>query len=103
MQLQVGCLSASQVWSDMLQDGQCPEEAWTPQVIYLLPIHNISTWPTQTTNTQTYQHCFQNGGGALDSQTPYQIINRTGLSSLAWYGHNGIYVFTATVVAKDNR
>ena len=39
----------------------------------------------------------------LSGNAPYQILNLTGASSLVWYGHNGIYVFTARVIANDYR
>lgn len=52
---------------------------------------------------QNYRHCFQDGGGVLSGNVPYQIFNRSGVSSLAWQGHNGIYVFSATVVANNYR
>ena len=52
---------------------------------------------------QDYQHCFQEGSGAMGESTPYQILNSSGVSSIAWSGHNGIYIFVATVVAKQYR
>lgn len=87
----------------MLQDGEHPAVAWTQLVIYYPRIIISGLNGAYKQPPQTYRHCFQEGGGELNSEAPYQIINRTGLSSLAWYGHNGIYVFTARVVTKDYR
>ena len=39
----------------------------------------------------------------MGESTPYQILNSSGVSSIAWSGHNGIYIFVATVVAKQYR
>lgn len=61
---------------------------------------------------QNYRHCFQEAEGSSDTTpghgqevpvTPYQILNSTGVSSLRWHGHNGIYVMVATVVARNYR
>lgn len=52
---------------------------------------------------QNYRHCFQEGSGIMGESTPYQILNSSGVSSIAWSGHNGIYIFVATVVAKQYR
>ena len=56
-----------------------------------------------TFDVQTYRHCFQDGGAALDGNAPYQILNSSGVSSLAWHGHNAIFVFTATIIANNYR
>ena len=39
----------------------------------------------------------------LNGNTRYQILNSTGVSSLKWPEINGMYVFAATVVARDYR
>ena len=52
---------------------------------------------------QTYQHCFQAGTDAVRRTTPYQILNSTGVSSITWGGHNGMYIMVVTVVARDYR
>ena len=41
--------------------------------------------------------------GELNGNTRYQILNSTGVSSLKWPEINGMYVFAATVVARDYR
>lgn len=56
-----------------------------------------------TIDVQTYRDCFQDGGAALDSNAPYQILNSSGVSSLAWHGNNAIFVFTATIIANNYR
>lgn len=55
---------------------------------------------------QNYRHCFQeseSGRGAFDKAAVYPVLNRTGISAIAWQGHNGIYVMVATVVDKTYR
>ena len=36
-------------------------------------------------------------------RAPYQILNKTGGSSLTWRGYNGIYLMVAQVVAPGYR
>ena len=51
---------------------------------------------------KTYRSCYE-GEGELNGNTRYQILNSSGVSSLKWPERNGMYVFAATVVARDYR
>ena len=51
---------------------------------------------------QTYRSCYEEGG-ELNHRTEYQILNSSGVSSLKWPEHNGIYTFAVTIVARDYR
>lgn len=73
-----GCLQTPQTWNEMLENGQ-PSEAWTPE---------------------TYRSCYEEGG-ELNKHTEYQLLNSTGVSSLKWSKHNGMYMFDVIVVARD--
>ncbi|XP_019850527.1 PREDICTED: uncharacterized protein C1orf101-like isoform X1 [Amphimedon queenslandica] len=79
----VGCRRAPQTWQEILANAEDPYKAWTPQ---------------------NYQNCFE-GSGSLSSSSaklPYQILNSSnGGSYIQWGTRNGVYVFEATVIAKD--
>jgi hypothetical protein len=73
------CLQTPQSWDQMLANGTPPSEAWTPQ---------------------TYRSCYE-VVGELNGKVKYQILNSSGVSSLKWPERNGMYIFAATVVARD--
>ena len=51
---------------------------------------------------KTYRSCYERAG-ELNRRTEYQILNSSGVTSLKWPERNGMYVFSATVVARDYR
>ena len=105
----------------MLENGTHPSEAWTSEVL-LLPMHHHHQYVCDYSHTQkkvdllhththththtisfkNYRSCYE-GVGDLTRNTEYQILNSTGISSLKWPGHNGMYVFAVTIVARDYR
>ena len=66
-------------------------------------MHNLNVLaPSHFHNIQTYRPCYEEGG-ELNKRVKYHILNSTGVSSLKWPEHNGMYIFAATVVARDYR
>ena len=51
---------------------------------------------------KTYRPCYESEG-ELAGSTKYQILNRTGVSSLKWPERNGMYIFAAIIVTRDYR
>ena len=52
--------------------------------------------------SKTYRSCYE-VVGELNGKVKYQILNSSGVSSLKWPERNGMYIFAATVVARDYR
>ena len=98
----MGCIRPPQTWPDMLAVASSPELAWTPQVsTILIEIYIVSSF-----YLKTYESCFdgENQSHSMSSSnTPYQVLSRDGLSAVQWERQNGMYVFAATVVAKNYR
>ncbi len=63
---------------------------------------SLSMWLRNNYNNyyQNYENCFENNN-EVSSIVPYEILNSTGVSSILWPSHGGIYVFVATVIGKD--
>ncbi|CAI8034056.1 Cation channel sperm-associated protein subunit epsilon [Geodia barretti] len=63
-------------------------------------IHGRHDYSYTATAKKTYRSCYE-GVGEFNGKVKYQILNSSGVSSLEWPEINGMYIFAATVVARD--